>query len=179
MAERPYSVPRWLAALSAWCKHAAAVAAVLAVVGSGVWAFAEPQIIRWIAEKTGPLQSVGGPCAAIPKEGHSITGATPGSWGAVEWRGIIRLREDCGVPIVTGVMTNGGGFYHDAPLSISGVPLPVGANDLPYRFYVSEKAYHGLARFQVVVTFPDAVGGAPPAISPWLSFLIDNPEPPT
>lgn len=106
-------------------------------------------------------------CAIIPAYGHSIEGAAPGEWGIVTWRNIDRRRPNCGQPAVRGIITNGGGIFHDAPLSITGVSLPEGiTREFAYKFYVNEQAHCGHAEFRVEVTFPKAENGAPPALNP-------------
>lgn len=165
---------------------AATLAAISAIFASA-WYFVEPRLESWVrgivevsladALEAQPIPASGGPCAVFPVAGHFIKGAEPGQWGEVEWRDVRRLRADCGVPIVTGLLVNGDGFLHDAPLSITGVPVSVGQHSFRYRFQVNSNVSSGSARFRVIVTYPDAIGGAPPAISPWLDFVIKPPLP--
>lgn len=164
----------WLAWAATISRHlTATVAAVAMIAGGAYWLF-EPRIAEWLQSfAVGELIKEGGPCATIPEFGHFITGGRPGGQGSVEWRGVVRHRNDCGQPVVSGTIINGGGFYHDAPLSISGVALDVGTHQLKYLFMISDQAFPGAARFRVVVRYPDAVGGAPPEISPWLPFAIE------
>jgi hypothetical protein len=118
----------------------------------------------------------GGVCAVVPQTGHEVIGAAPGGVGYVTWRGVRRLRGNCGRPVVDGMIANGGGYYHDAPLSIRGLPLSVGEHTLSYRFKINEDVEPGAARFRVIVTYPEAVGGAPPAYSPWVNFIVSERE---
>lgn len=184
-----------LAIFGAVVKVFAGSLAAVSAVGAAVWWLVQPRVEVWIAQIAagavqqavddaiaraaldGRLEASGGPCAIIPIAGHFIEGARPGQWGNVKWREVERLRDDCGVPVVTGLIVNGSGFLHDAPLSISGVPVEAGFHDFPYRFFINEGVTSGRARFRVIVTYPDASGGAPPAISPWLDFtILESPQ---
>ncbi|WP_424974274.1 hypothetical protein [Dinoroseobacter sp. S124A] len=159
-------------------KHWGETLIVVGVVCGAAWGVAGGKILQGLDSLIALAieERGGGPCAHIPANGHRITGGLPGGWGEVVWRDVVRLRANCGVPVVSGVLTNGGGYFHDAPLSISGIPLSVGAHELGYLFQINPEVRPGHARFRVVVTYPDAVGGAPPAISPWLSFRVIDPE---
>jgi len=153
-----------------FCKHfPAAVAAVSAVLGVFLW-LAEPRIEEYITTRVQAESR--GPCVTFPRSGHRATDTPPGAWAMIYWNDIEKHRDDCGQPHVIGVITNGDGLYHDSPLSVSGVIFPVGTFNMSYQFYIDPNVEQGNARFRVTVTYPDAVGGAPPAISPWVPFII-------
>ena len=168
MAEFPKGTVR------AWLRIAIKDLLLLATFSGAVLAGLQTDYARsWVMRTFDLVEPSGGPCTTIPAHGHFITPeASPGDWASVEWRDVVRHRPDCGLPEVSAIVTNGGGFYHDAPLSITGVMLPVGASNVSYRFFLREELSAGPARFRVTVTFPDANGGAPPAVSPWLPFTI-------
>lgn len=117
-------------------------------------------------------REIGGVCTHIPAHGHTIRDAYAGEWTTVDWQNIVRLRDDCGPPILTGLISNGGGFLHEAPLSIPGIDLPEGSHDLSYLFRIDERVECGAAGFRVDLIFPNAPGGAPPAKSAWVPFNV-------
>jgi hypothetical protein len=122
-------------------------------------------------------------CTLIPNSGHYVRNKNNpasniielNSWAIIEWNNIERLRPDCGIPVVNGVIVNGNGIYHEAPLSISGISLSVGSHSIRYEFQVLEGLEPGPSKFRVEVSFPNAVGGAPITISPWVAFTLIEP----
>lgn len=121
-------------------------------------------------------ETSGRPCAIIPASGHRIENGPIGVWLNVTWRRVDRLRADCGKPVISAIVRNGRGLLHGAETSIPGLALPLGPNDISYAFRMHEGVEPGPAEFQVTVSFPDAVGGAPLAQSPWLPFTILSQE---
>lgn len=149
------------------------VLAVPLVLASLATIFNEP--VKWYAVNYLGLEErgAGGPCVIIPEGGHYVQDAEIGGTGDLVWRNVNRLRADCGVPRLTAVVSNGLGFLHDVGLSITGVALPVGVTpELKYQYRLPDSVTPGRARLRVYVTFPDAVGGAPTAFSPWVDFQI-------
>lgn len=157
-----------------FCKHfpaaPAAVAAAALVLSGFVW-LAQPRFDEYLDNRH-THEYVGGPCVTFPVAGHRAVAAAPGEWTTIYWNDLVKLRDDCGQPHVTGVITNGGGLYHDAELSISGIIVPLGTFSMSYQFFVEDRVEEGSGRFRVTVTYPDAINGAPPAISPWVPFTI-------
>ncbi|MEL6960671.1 MAG: hypothetical protein AAGL89_17165, partial [Pseudomonadota bacterium] len=88
------------------------------------------------------------------------------------WNGIHRLRHDCGKPVIHGWVSNGRGIMHSVDLSIDGIALPTGIHNIAYGFRLTEGVLPGPSRIRVVVSFPEAVGGAPTVLSPWVPFEI-------
>jgi len=117
----------------------------------------------------------GGVCVSIPSNGHAASRLRQGARANITWRNIHRHRDDCGIPVVTGWIANGNGVLHQVELSIEGVALPLGITPrLTYQFWMAEGDVLecGPGELQVIVSFPDAVGGAPPEISPWVPVQI-------
>lgn len=112
-------------------------------------------------------------CSRIPLDTrqHSVTDTRIGEWGTVTWR-VERLRSDCGQPVIYATIRNGDAILHGSRTSISGFALPVGSQTISYDFFVDEGVRPGLGALQVLVTYPDAVGGAPNSITPWQPFNI-------
>lgn len=150
-------------------KHVGEILGVLAIVLPLAFWVAQPRIDEYIGARS---TVIGGPCVTFPASGHRAFDGMPGDWTQIHWNDLVKLRDDCGTPHVTGVITNGGGLYHDAPLSISGVLVPLGPFNMKYAFYIDERVEDGAGRFRVTVTYPEAIHGAPPAISPWVPFDI-------
>lgn len=142
--------------------------AVLSSIGS--FLFAEP--LQRVVGKWNEALKRGTVCSSVPSTGHEIDDVAPGRWGDVTWVGIEKFR-DCGKPVISAMISNGGNFLHDAETSISGINLPVGSSaPLSYRFLVPVGTHIGPAKLQVTVAYPDAPGGAPVTISPWVPFNI-------
>ena len=145
-------------------RHLLTLWALVSLVGTGV-----------IAMKADELREIvqhGKPCASFPGNGHMIEGAKPGEFGQVTWT-VTKLRE-CGRVQLRAVIINGGGIWHDAPLSFQGVPLSTGTHEIQYKFRIPSEVRPGLGRFFVTVTYPDAPGGAPATQSPQLPFNIER-----
>lgn len=164
----------WLTKLGAASKNIMSIVAVLAFFLPLLFWILEPRIHEYIEERASI--EIAGPCVTFPESGHFATDTAIGSWGDIYWNQLVKLRDDCGAPVVTGVIVNGGGFYHDSELSIRGVTVPVGTFDLKYKFFVKERLESGRGKFRVTVTYPNAVKGAPPIISPWVTFNILDPN---
>lgn len=117
-------------------------------------------------------------CVRIPSSGHHIVGAPPGGQARVFFVGVQRLRDDCGMPRLTGVVSNGDRILHRAILGIDGVDLPVGTHNLSYTFDLGDNFKPGQAVFQLRVSFPDAPNGSESVESVAVPFRIYRPDEP-
>lgn len=120
----------------------------------------------------------GGVCVTFPDFGHTAQDTEQGEWGRVDWRRVEKHREDCGKPSLSIAVRNGGGILHSTVASFIGFDAPVGTNNFTYLFRVPDcLTIPGASGVRVELTWPDAHGGAPPAISPWVPFtILPNPE---
>lgn len=161
-------------------KHAGDIAK-LAAGGAIVWSLLAFLAFGLFGEQTAGLARNAidyvaqkrGVCTIIPQAGHDISPVVQaGTWGVVTWRDVERLRPDCGAPELIGIISNGGGIFHQSELSISGTPLSVGEHDLKYLFFVPNEVEPGRATFRVIANFPETPGGPSFALSPELNFTI-------
>ncbi|MEO0859239.1 MAG: hypothetical protein AAFY65_01400 [Pseudomonadota bacterium] len=164
--------------LAELAKNVTAILAVLGVLGGGAMWLLEPHIAAWLQDRVSAPVPIGGACTRIPRSGHFAGSGRSDDWVVLEWREVERLRDDCGQPDVTAIVANGDNVLHEADLSISGITLTKGTHDLKYLFRVPNETQPGPARIRVFVNFPNAVGGAPPVISPWVRFTILHDPPP-
>ncbi len=141
-----------LSSLAKKAQNLSAIIAFVATICVGVWWIAEDKV-RQIARNL-VIESVD-KCATIPASGHLIETAPAGSWGVVEWVAVER-HADCGIPEITGVISNGDGILHDLELSTEGINYPVGIHNIRYAFLVPKNVKSGRAYLMVTVNYPDA-----------------------
>lgn len=168
--------------LKMWGEMCGAFAAFCALI----WIIGEPHVRRIATEFVTPIveqqlaqsptRGRGTACATIPRAGHDVEDGRPGQWVKVVWRDVQRHRDDCGTPELHAYIRNGNDILHSAELSLQGIAVPAGTRNFSYLVRLPEQIEAGNARLQVIVGFPEAVGGAPEAFSPWWPFNILPPS---
>lgn len=168
----------WWDGLDRKAKAITAVLTAIAAAGgliASLVAYIRLEIVKHEVELN---ESVMRECLRIPDNGqHYIESAPPGGDAIIHWRGVNRMRADCGIPVAVARLVNGGRISHAPELSIGdGLALRPGIQDLSYTFHIPENVKPGRGVFQVFVNFPNAVGGTPPVMSPEVPFIIEERE---